>query len=167
MPSSGQVMGTNFVKKTMNAMDTLQKISLGFLLLMGLAFAKTGIASLIDPVAVLAQVGIKLDNNSALASMRAVYGGMHLVFGLFVFWAAFKNRPAGLGLTALYTAGFVLGRLVSAAADGSPNSFVLTWLFTEAFCLAVATGLFFAARLKEKTLTGLESIPGMAKNIPA
>lgn len=112
------------------------KILLG---LLGLAFAKTGIETLINPQAVLDQVGITLDNPSALSSMRAVYGGMHLVFGLFCLYGIFCNQAAALTLVVLYTAGFTLGRLSGILVDGVPNSFVTTWLFTEIASGALAT----------------------------
>jgi hypothetical protein len=130
-------------------MTTINKVSLGFLLLMGLAFAKVGIEALIDPQAVLANVGIELNNASAHSSMRAVYGGMHLVFGLFCFWAAFKMRKEGLGLLVLYTLGFVIGRLSGVVADGSPNAFVTQWLMTETISLAIA--LFLLIKLRKQS----------------
>lgn len=114
-----------------------------FLALMGLAFAKVGIEALTNPQAVLANVGIELNNSSALSSMRAVYGGMHLVFGLFCFWGAYKMRREALGLVTLYTIGFVAGRLSGIVADGSPNAFVSQWLVTESISLAIAAFLLF------------------------
>jgi len=127
-------------------MNTINKISLGFLALMGLAFAKVGIEALLDPQAVLANVGIELNNSSAHSSMRAVYGGMHLVFGLFCFYGAFKARAQALGLVALYTTGFVLGRLSGIAVDGAPNAFVTQWLVTETVSLGIALFLFIKLR---------------------
>lgn len=114
-----------------------------FLALMGLAFAKVGIEALTNPQAVLANVGIELTNSSALSSMRAVYGGMHLVFGLFCFWGAYKMRREALGLVTLYTIGFVAGRLSGIVADGAPNAFVSQWLVTESISLAIAAFLLF------------------------
>lgn len=114
-----------------------------FLALMGLAFAKVGIEALTNPQAVLANVGIELTNSSALSSMRAVYGGMHLVFGLFCFWGAYKMRREALGLVTLYTIGFVAGRLSGIVADGAPNAFVSQWLATESISLAIAAFLLF------------------------
>lgn len=130
-------------------MTIINKISLGFLILMGLAFAKVGIEALIDPQAVLANVGIDLNNSSAHSSMRAVYGGMHLVFGLFCFWAAFKMQKEGLGLLVLYTFGFVLGRLSGVIVDGTPNAFVSQWLMTEAISLAIS--LFLLIKLRKQS----------------
>ncbi|MFZ2905408.1 MAG: DUF4345 domain-containing protein [Cyclobacteriaceae bacterium] len=118
------------------------KILLG---LLGIAFCKTGIETLINPHAVLAQVGIVLDNASALSSMRAVYGGMHLVFGLFCFYGIFRNPQAPLVLVILYTTGFVLGRLSGIIVDGAPNAFVMTWLITEVVSGTLAAGALVLA----------------------
>lgn len=128
-------------------MKTIQKVQTGFLLLMAAAFINTGLQALFSPQNVLAQVGIELNNSSALSSMRAVYGGMHLVFGLFCAFGGFKMRKEALGLVLLYTTGFTIGRLTGIAIDGAPNEFVTTWLLTEAFSLAVsATLLVLGAR---------------------
>lgn len=107
-------------------------------MLMGLAFCKVGVEALMNPQAVLAQVGITLDSPSALSSMRAVYGGMHFMFGCLCFWSAFRRAEPALLTVALYTTGFVAGRLCSIVVDGVPNEFVLTWLGTEAFSLVAA-----------------------------
>ena len=115
-----------------------KRITQVFLAIMGLAFCKVGIETMFDPQAVLLQVGIVLDNPSALSSMRAVYGGMHLAFGGLCFWSVAVRPAPGLGLVVLYTTGFVAGRVASLAVDGIPNSFVLTWLGTEAFSLVVS-----------------------------
>lgn len=136
------------MKKILHRMNIINKISSGFLVLMGLAFVKVGIEALVNPHAVLANVGIELTNNSALSSMRAVYGGMHLVFGVFCFYGAFKARVEALGLVVLYTVGFVLGRLSGIVADGAPNAFVTQWLVTESVSLAIA--LFLVIKLKKQ-----------------
>lgn len=119
----------------------LKRTTQVFLALMALAFCKAGIEALLNPQAVLANVGIELTNASALSSMRAVYGGMHLVFGLFCFWGIFKSLTQPLMIVTLYTAGFVAGRVWSWAVDGMPNTFVTTWLATEVFSFAVAVTL--------------------------
>ena len=113
-----------------------------FLALIGLAFCKTGVESLIDPHAVLAQVGIELNNPSAVSSMRAVYGGMHLIFGLFCFRGILNAFGGPLLLIVLYTTGFIIGRLVGIMFDGTPNTFVLTWLITEVISGAIALALW-------------------------
>lgn len=130
-----------------------KRISQLFLALLALAFCKTGIEALFNPQAVLANVGIDLNNAAALSSMRAVYGGMHLVFGLFCAWGIFKNQYAALLLVILYTSGFVAGRVMSWAADGTPNGFVVTWLATETFSLVVCTTLFLLLHNQEQRAT--------------
>jgi hypothetical protein len=119
----------------------VKRISQVLLGLLALAFCKTGIEALLDPQAVLANVGIELNNPAAFSSMRAVYGGMHFVFGLFCAWGIFRNQSQVLTLVVLYAAGFVLGRLVSWNADGAPNEFVTTWLATETFSLVASVTL--------------------------
>ena len=112
-----------------------------FLGLMALAFCKTGIESLRDPQAVMNNVGIVLTNASAESSMRAVYGGMHLVFGLFCIYGLLFDRRSALTLVVLYTAGFTIGRLSGILTNGMPNEFVTTWLITEVVCGAIAAWL--------------------------
>lgn len=127
-------------------MKTINKVTLVFLILMGLAFVKVGIETTVSPQAVLDNVGIELNNNSALSSMRAVYGGMHFIFGVFCIWAAFKFKREGLGLLILYTGGFVLGRLTGIILEGSANAFVTQWLVTETISLGIALFLFYKLR---------------------
>lgn len=130
-------------------MKIIYRVTQVFLALMGLAFCRVGIDSLIDPVPVLANVGVELNNISALSSMRAVYGGMHLAFGLFCFYGIFKHTRIALVLVVLYTAGFVLGRVSGILVDGNPNEFVLTWLTTEIISLAIA--IFLLIKFKPAT----------------
>lgn len=126
----------------------LKRITQVFLVLMGLAFCKAGLEALLTPQVVLSNVGIDLTNASALSSMRAVYGGMHFFFGLFCFWGIFKTLRDPLMLVVLYTTGFILGRLISWGIDGTPNTFVIAWLLTETFSLAVSIVLLTLLRKK-------------------
>jgi hypothetical protein len=121
-----------------------------FLGLMALAFCKVGIEALVNPVPVLANVQIELLNTNALSSMRAVYGGMHFVFGLFCLYGIFKNPASALGLIVLYTAGFVLGRLTGIIVDGTPDEFVTSWLATETVSLLIAG--FLLNKISQETI---------------
>jgi Domain of unknown function (DUF4345) len=102
-----------------------------FLALMAMAFCKVGIEALLNPQGVMDAVGITLTNPSAFSSMRAVYGGMHLVFGLFCIYGIFKDMRTALTLIVLYTVGFTIGRISGIIVEGRPNEFVNTWLITE------------------------------------
>ena len=134
-----------------------KRIAQIFLGLMGLAFCKVGVEALLTPETVMANVGITLDNVSALSSIRAVYGGMHFVFGAFCIWGIFKGLKGPLLLVSLYTAGFVTGRIAGIIIDGMPNAFVITWLSTEFISLAIAATLLFFAKEEAhvKTATAL------------
>jgi hypothetical protein len=124
-----------------------KKVTQVFLALMGLAFCKVGIETFINPQAVLDAVGIELTNPSAFSSMRAVYGGMHLMFGLFCIYGIWRDHSTALKLLVLYTAGFVVGRLSGLAVEGQPNEFVSTWLITELISGIIAGSLlYFLAR---------------------
>ena len=130
-------------------MKTISRISLFFLLLMGLAFANVGVQALLSPQGIMDNVGIMLNNTSAISSIRAIYGGMHLVFGLFCFLGAFKMQREALGLVMLYTLGFTSGRLIGIGAEGAPNSFVMTWLVTEIVSCLIAGGLLWGLHTKK------------------
>ncbi|EMR01890.1 DUF4345 domain-containing protein [Cesiribacter andamanensis] len=128
-----------------------KKITIGiFLGLMALAFTKVGIETLIDPQSTMDQVGIELTNASASSSMRAVYGGLHLVFGIFCLWGAFYKRESALGLVCLYTLGYTIGRVSGIVADGAPNEFITSWIMTEAISGLLAGGLLVWLRQPAK-----------------
>lgn len=133
---------------------TTKRITQVFLGLMGLAFCKTGIEAIVNPQAVMANVGIVLDNISALSSMRAVYGGMHFVFGVFCLWGIFKDTKTPLQLVILYTLGFTLGRISGIFADGTPNEFVMTWLITEMVSGGIAFLLLYLANKQKVASKG-------------
>ena len=126
-----------------------------FLGLMALAFCKVGIEAMIDPQAVVGQVGITLDNPSALSSIRAVYGGMHFAFGLLCFWSLLKQPAPALWLIVLYTSGFLAGRSASLFIDGAPNAFVTTWFGTEAFSLLASSVLLVLLQQRSRSVAAV------------
>jgi hypothetical protein len=114
-----------------------------FLGLMGLAFCKVGIETFLNPQAVLNAVSIELTNPSAFSSMRAVYGGLHFMFGLFCFYGIWKDQSTALKLLVLYTTGFVVGRVSGIIVEGWPNEFVSTWLITESVSGLISGALLY------------------------
>jgi len=129
-------------------MKIAQRITLVFLALTGLAFANVGVQALLDPRAVVAAVEMTLENASSLSTIRAVYGGMHLMFGLFCIFGAFKARLPALGLLMLYSGGYVVGRLTSYVVDGAPNAFVSQWMVTESVTFIISASLYVALSRK-------------------
>ncbi len=129
-----------------------------FLGLMALAFCKVGIEALLDPQAVVAAVGIELTNASAASSMRAVYGGLHLAFGLFCVYGIFREARGPLTLLILYTAGFTVGRLTGFVAEGTPNEFVMTWLVTEIVSGLMAGGCLYMLNKSTSRESGVAAV---------
>ncbi|HTF17560.1 MAG TPA: DUF4345 family protein, partial [Chryseolinea sp.] len=65
------------------------------------------------------------------------------------FWSILKRPASALWLIVLYTSGFVAGRTISLVVDGTPNTFVLTWLATETFSLVASAALLTLLRQPE------------------
>jgi hypothetical protein len=93
-------------------------------------------------------LGIPLAGPSAHSEIRAAYGGMHAAIGLLLLYAAVRAelRRAGLWLALCFMGGLTAGRLVSLAADGVPNAFVLRLLAAEALAAVLAAVLLGTAR---------------------
>ncbi|MGH8529874.1 MAG: DUF4345 domain-containing protein [Nevskiales bacterium] len=104
-----------------------------FLLLTGLVFAGIGLMGLYDPTGTVAPMGLTLADLSSRSEMRAVYGGMNLVIGLYLI-AAFRNsarQMTALTIAALIMGGLALGRLLSMAVEGVPSPLILGFLAVE------------------------------------
>ncbi len=113
-----------------------------YLLLLAVATLNIALKALLDPQTVMDFVSVSLDGNvTARNSIRALYGGVNFFFALYWIYAAFRAQGTGLILAALYTGGFVFGRVWSMAADGRPGEFALQWLVTEAVFMALAVAL--------------------------
>lgn len=135
-------------------MKTHFQISRIFLILIGLSALNIALQALADPQTVMNFVDVQLGNVTARNSIRALYGGVNLAFALFWLYAAFRAQREGLILGALYTGGFVLGRLLSIALDGMPGAFAMQWLIVEGVCAAGAVTL-------------LAILPRLQRNAPA
>ncbi len=124
-------------------MVTPQRISRIFLILLALATLNIAVQAILDPQAIFDNVQVQLGNLTARNSVRALYGGVNLAFGIFWLVAAFRAQRTGLILALLYTGGFALGRILSLLLDGMPGAFAMQWLVTESVFACVAAGLLF------------------------
>ena len=124
--------------------NTVTKV---FLVLIGLAFLNVGIQAFINPQSVMDFVGVVLDNVSARNSIRAYYGGVNVAFGLFLLFGAFKMQREALILCFLYGGGFVVGRIYSILVEGTPSSFIFTWLGIELVLTVVSFVLLYQKRM--------------------
>lgn len=99
-------------------------------------------AFLLAPRTFAAYLDITLGSPSALADLRAMYGGLCLgvgtLFALGIRQAEY--RRVGILLATLTSAGLMLGRLVTIAVDGVPGTLVLLFLGSE--IVSVSVGLF-------------------------
>lgn len=118
-----------------------------FLGIVATVFLGLGTINLFFPVAGMAAFEVQISSVSALNEIRANYGGMHFALGLLFLSGALVRalRVSTLLVVALFTAGLVLGRLVSLVLDGIPNLFVLGLFALEALGCAVATVLYTRA----------------------
>lgn len=114
-----------------------------FLILLALATLNIAIQAILDPQAIFDNVQVQLGNITARNSVRALYGGVNLAFGLFWLYTAFRHQTTGLILALLYTGGFAVGRLLSVLMDGMPGEFAMQWLVTETVFALLAAGLLF------------------------
>ena len=124
-----------------------------FLLLLGLATLNIALQALADPQSVMNFVDVQLGNTTARNSIRALYGGVNAVFGLFWLYAAFRSQREGLLLALLYTGGFVGGRLLSIALDGMPGAFAMQWLQVETV-FALGAALLFIRLQQRSRMSG-------------
>ena len=113
------------------------------LLLSGAVFSAVGALHIIAPQAGVEPLGLELATLNSLNEIRANYGGMHLILGLFMLIAGIKDslRKPGLFLLAFFTGGLVLGRVVSLIVDGVPGSVILGFLAIESIGCLLATVL--------------------------
>lgn len=94
------------------------------LALSAIPFALIGVAFTLFPVEMGAVVGVSLADATAIADVRAVYGGLQLGCALFLGLAAANTEWTRAGLAAqlaLY-GGLALARVYSYAAAGMPSA---------------------------------------------
>ena len=112
------------------------------LVVAALAFLMVGIGHLVIPLTMLAPMNIQLGGVNGFNEIRANYGGMHSLMGVFFLSGALvtKLRETALMTLAIFTTGLVLGRMVSIAIDGLPGTFIWLLLAGE-LVLAIAVWL--------------------------
>ena len=89
-----------------------------------------------------AQLDITLSSASAVADLRAMYGGLSLGVGV-LYLLGLKNvafRPAAIALATSTSAGLALGRVITIVVDGMPGPLVLAFLASE--IVSVAVGMY-------------------------
>lgn len=123
----------------------MEKLTRVFLILCGISFLFIGANTFFDPLAAMAPVELNINTVSALNELRANYGGLQIGIGVFLLagvWCQSMTRSALLA-QALIVGGLAVGRLVSVALDGQPNSFVQGLLVLEGVIALLSLALFY------------------------
>ena len=110
-----------------------------------LAFLIVGIGHLVVPLTMVEPMNIQLQGINAFNEIRANYGGMHSLMGIFFLAGVFvaKLREAALVTLAIFTSGLVLGRMASIAIDGVPGAFIWLMLVGELIGAVIAWSLLW------------------------
>ena len=113
---------------------TLDRTSIITLYAVGVVFLIVALQGFLVPRLFMAPVEIELTNASALAEVRAGYGGCFGALACVFFLGARCEswRRSSLGVGGVVLSVFVMGRLLSLAVDGMPNLFSLGILAAEA-----------------------------------
>jgi len=122
------------------------------LLVIGLVFCGVGWLGLTRPDALMAPVGIVLDDLRVRNEVTATYGGMHLCMGIFFVLCALVGSMRGAGLVAAlaFLGGLAIGRIVSLTRDGLPDGngalVVLLFLVVELLGALLVVGALLKRR---------------------
>jgi hypothetical protein len=126
----------------------MRAFSKSLVVLAGLGFLGYGIAFLLAPEATLAGAGMQLTGTGAVVELRAFYGGLEVGLGLWLLFAALREkllRP-GLWLTLASNGGIGGSRLLGLALGGAWNPFFGYALPWELGFAALAAGALWFSR---------------------
>jgi hypothetical protein len=110
----------------------------------GVMFLGFGFGYLFAPASLAEPAGFSLLAPSALADVRATYGGFALGLAAFLIWSARvpQRMPAGLLALALIEAGVGLCRALGVLIEGAMNRFHITAFLIEIGLAVLALGAF-------------------------
>ncbi|MBA8984992.1 MULTISPECIES: DUF4345 domain-containing protein [Sphingobacterium] len=96
----------------------------------------------IDPSAVMQLVGVELNNNDALSSIRGVYGGVGFTLIAVIIFFTLKNLRHSLLLLAGFWIMYALSRLITIGIDGRLGDFGTKWLTIELLFFGISLALY-------------------------
>lgn len=100
--------------------------------LSGLCFLSFGVASLLDPLGLLAAAGVMMSGDVAATEIRAFYGGLELGLGSLLLMAdRYGRRREGLWLVLASYGGIASGRSIGLVLAGQGSTFLWFALATE------------------------------------
>jgi len=125
-----------------------------------LIFVGFGVAFMFAPATMSGLVGLTANTPTAMADVRATYGGCELGVGVFLALCLVRRSwlDAALVLQAIVLAGYGLGRLLGIASDGPQQIVTYVAFAVEATGVAVALiALAWLARERASAGAGTES----------
>ena len=137
-------------------MNSAQKTSWwirAIILINAFVFVDFGLAFLAVPEGLTRLLDIELHSASALADLRAVYGGLCLALGVCML-AGLRNTDwlaPTLFLVMLTSGGLAFGRVYSMLASGMPSAAILGMLATEVGSLLWAAIAYRAYRAQSRS----------------
>lgn len=121
-----------------------------------------GLTFLASPTSVAGELGIELTNTTALADLRAIYGGLPIGVALTMLAGLWRNAwlPATVALTGLCSLEASLARLFSWVVSGAPSTLILGFMVLEflGFLWALACYRSIHATRDEVVSGGLQQV---------
>lgn len=118
-----------------------------FIWLTSAIFVGFGIWGLFDPVAMVAEFGIELQDPNGKTFIRASYGGFLIGAGILFGWCAAAPDRLRFGLVAVITLTLpiLISRLIGLAIDGWQSAYHLTYIGIELVGVVVGSALLLKA----------------------
>ena len=116
-----------------------------------LTFFGLGLLLMWNPAPILAKVDLTFTTPTAIADIRADYGGCIFGLSLFMGWCALRPDRVNFGLLCcgLTLSGYALGRIIAIVIDGTPKQIIFILLAVEIVGAAVC---FYFARKSAKLI---------------
>jgi len=111
-----------------------------FLLFCGVLYLGFGLWVVLSPETSLAYLKIAAYSTNALSDLRGSHGGLNIVLGLFLLYAAGSHQwhRTGLLTVALVNIGYFSGRLIAVGAEGMPSAVLIAVMLLELALLTAA-----------------------------
>jgi hypothetical protein len=110
-------------------------------------FIGLGLFTFIKPNAMASAMGYQLMNSTAMAELKANYGGLLCAIGFAILLAAIKlPLNITLGFISLLYLGYVCGRLTGVLVNGAYDKTTLLFLSIEVSSLLISSCLYWLKR---------------------
>jgi hypothetical protein len=122
----------------MSFSQVVVRVSAALFLLLGLSF-------LFMPEFMASKVGMELTSTTAKTEVRATYGGLEIGLACFLLLSSFHRDTLRAAIVALIccVSGYISGRIIGIAMDGSPTATTWFMLIFEILWLGMALNAFF------------------------